>query len=151
MNEKKQLSSAGFLLGLTHRRASALLQHRLRNYDITSEQWSVLFHVVHDEGMIQKTIAELTFKDKPTITRILNQLEQKGYIVRKADEQDRRSYRIYSTEQGKRLMDETEPLEQSAVEDMRLCLGEQRYDELVKSLIQLSDYISNMKLDEERE
>lgn len=151
MKEKRQLLSAGFLLGVTHRRAVALLQHRLRDYDITPEQWSVLYHVTNEEGMIQKSIAEQTFKDKPTVTRILHQLEQKGYIVRKADQIDRRSLRIYSTERGRSLITETESIEESISQEVINCLGEQGHEQLVQSLNLLNSYLSEVKLAEEEE
>lgn len=136
---KQPLMSVGFLLGTTYRKLSAELLHRLKAYDLTPEQWSILYHVVDEEGMIQKDIASRTFKDKPTVTRILHQLETKGFIDRQADEIDRRSIRIYGTEQGKQVMEETIPIEESISEAIRQCIGEQRHDELKQVLMQLND------------
>jgi len=143
MNEHQQLMSTGFLLGVTHRRVVALLQHRLTGYDITPEQWSVLFHVVNEEGMIQKSIAEQTFKDKPTVTRILNQLENKELIIRQADQVDRRSYRIFSTEYGRKVIEETFPIEQSIDEEIKRCIGEEGHSQLNQYLEKLNDYFSD--------
>jgi len=149
LKEYQRLLSAGFLLGVTHRKVTAMFQQHLRSYEITPEQWSVLFHIIHEEGVIQKRIAELTYKDKPTITRILHQLEQKGFIKRQADEQDRRSLRIYSTEMGQKLISETEEIEKGLIEDMQNGIGKQRYHELMQSLIALNDYLSNAKTEDE--
>lgn len=137
---KEPLMSVGFLLGASYRRLAALLMHRLKEYDITPEQWSVLYHVVNEEGMIQKDIAAQTFKDKPTTTRILHQLENKGYIIRQEDGIDRRSLRIYGTDQGRKLITETIPIEESISDEVRSSIGEQNHDQLKQYLMQLNDH-----------
>ncbi|MCM3634062.1 MarR family winged helix-turn-helix transcriptional regulator [Paenibacillus camelliae] len=148
MSDGQLLMSTGFLLGVTHRRVVALLQHRLKEYDITPEQWSVLFHIVSEEGMIQKHIAEQTFKDKPTVTRILHQLEGKEFIVREADPSDRRSYRIFSTEHGRKIIAETHSIEQSIDEEMKRCLGEEGHDQLNYILIKVNDHFRAKRSDD---
>jgi len=148
MNEHQLLMSTGFLLGVTHRRVVALLQHRLKDYDITPEQWSVLFHVVSEEGMIQKSIAEQTFKDKPTVTRILHQLESKGLIIRQADQADRRSYRIFSTEHGRKVIEETYPIEQSIDDEIKRCIGEDGHNQLNQYLVKLNDYFATDRVND---
>jgi len=50
-------------------------------------------------------IAERTLKDKPTITRILDNLERKNLISRKADSGDRRAHKIYLTGSGRDKID----------------------------------------------
>ena len=138
----KPLMSVGFLLGATYNKLAALLMHRLKAYDITPEQWSVLYHIVDDEGMIQKEIAARTFKDKPTITRILHQLEYKGFIVRQEDEVDRRSLRINATDQGRQLIAETIPIEESISEEVKACIGVESHDQLKQYLMELNSYFS---------
>lgn len=137
MNDQR-LMSIGFLLGVTHRKLSASLHHRLKGYDITPEQWSVLYHVIHEEGMIQKSIAEQTYKDKPTVTRILHQLEHKGWIIREADAIDRRSYRIYSTDQGRQLIEQTAAIEEGVSAEVKQCLGEEEHEYLKQLLLKLN-------------
>ena len=61
--------SVGFMMGVASRKISQLFMQRLKPYDITPEQWIVLFYVHEHEGMIQTEIAQRTCKDKPTTTR----------------------------------------------------------------------------------
>lgn len=70
--------SVGFMLGLTHRKTSALLAAQFKPYDITTEQFSVLFNVVRKEGVNQKEMAGFVFKDQPTTARIIDLLEKKA-------------------------------------------------------------------------
>ncbi|MGU3471131.1 MarR family winged helix-turn-helix transcriptional regulator [Paenibacillus sp. D51F] len=107
--------SVGFLMGVAYRRISLLLQQRLKPWEITSEQWSMLFRVCEREGLIQKELADWSAKDKPTTTRILDNLEAKGLIERRPDDRDRRSLRIHASEAGRRLIDETVSVEAEAV------------------------------------
>lgn len=57
--------SVGFMLGFTHRKAVALLATRFKPYDITTEQFSVLFNVDRGEGVNQKE-ARCTCLQRPT-------------------------------------------------------------------------------------
>lgn len=69
--------------------------------DITKEQWTVLAVLWRKDGISQQNIADETGRDKPSTTRLLDNLEKLGYIQRIADEKDRRINLIYLTELGK--------------------------------------------------
>jgi DNA-binding MarR family transcriptional regulator len=56
----------------------------------------------HD-GINQENLSEQLHIDKATVTRALNKLEKEGYITRKKDNFDRRSYLIFLTEKAKNL------------------------------------------------
>jgi DNA-binding MarR family transcriptional regulator len=103
--------SVGFMLGLTHRKTAALLAAQFKPYDITTEQFSVLFNVVRKEGVNQKEMAGYVFKDQPTTARIIDLLEKKGWVERRTSDQDRRAYLLYPTKDGKALTDVLVPIE----------------------------------------
>jgi DNA-binding MarR family transcriptional regulator len=46
------------------------------NLDITIEQWSVLYHLWKEDGMSQQQLCDATFRDKPSITRLVDNLEK---------------------------------------------------------------------------
>lgn len=144
-----ELVSVGFLMGIAHRKISTLLLQRLKEYDITPEQWSVLYQIVREEGMIQKDIALRAYKDKPTMTRIINQLETKGFVTRKEGTVDRRSFLIYSTELGQQTILQTLEIEESIAEEVKLAIGEAGHDQLCQYLSQLNEYFSPMDEDKE--
>ncbi len=81
--------------------------------DITVDQW-VIMNILHDENAIsQYQIAQRSYKDAPTVTRILDLLEQKGYIRRKPAKTDRRKFEIHLTENGLKKVKTILPLAQS--------------------------------------
>lgn len=136
--------SLGFALGVASRRMSQLFGQRLREYGISPEQWSVLHVIAGHEGLIQKEIAERTAKDKPTVTRILDVLEEKGLIARKPGEQDRRSFRLYATDKGQALALQTEPLERGVNAELADRLGEAAYYALLAELKEIIGYADRL-------
>ena len=87
------------------------LARRLQKYfrekglDLTVEQWSILVHLWKYDGVSQQELSTRTFRDKPSITRLVDNLEKLFLVERKASDTDRRINRIYLTEKGKALRD----------------------------------------------
>ncbi|MBP5455420.1 MAG: MarR family transcriptional regulator [Paludibacteraceae bacterium] len=71
--------------------------------EITPEQWSVLMYLWQQDGVNQREIADATYKDKPSITRLIDNLERMGLLFRKQDNVDRRTNKIFLTKEGKEL------------------------------------------------
>lgn len=132
--------SLGYMLGVASRRVSLLQAQRLKDYDISTEQWAVLYHIQAEEGLIQKDLAERCAKDKPTVTRILDTLEKKALITRRLGKQDRRAFQIYPTDKGKKLVDLTAPIEQQSNSAYAQELGQTNYHLLIGLLNQVIEH-----------
>lgn len=78
--------------------------------DMSGEQWIVLKRIGEQEGLKQRDVAELTYKDPASVTRILDILEKKKLIQRMPVENDRRTYALFLTEQGRLLIEKLTPL-----------------------------------------
>src|SRR3954466_626317 len=74
---------------------------------ITIEQWSVLYHLWKEDGKSQQELCNATFRDKPSITRLVDNLEKLQLVKRVPSEHDRRINLIYLTKQAQKLEDET--------------------------------------------
>jgi MarR family transcriptional regulator, organic hydroperoxide resistance regulator len=115
MNEKQTFyfldESLGFWLYRSHSRVSAALRQTFQDagYDLTPEQWAVLYRLREQEGINQMQLSEKTFKDRHNITRILKQLDKRGYIEKRNDKNDKRAYRIYLTQSGRSFYDHIVP------------------------------------------
>lgn len=98
----------GFWIYRVHTQSGALLRRSFQaaGYDLTPEQWFILTRLREDQGMSQSRLGEKSFKDRHNITRILNLLEKRGYIERRANKKDTRAYRIFLTESGKTIQEE---------------------------------------------
>ncbi len=101
-----------FSLTTEIRRKNALIMSlKLKKYDITHEQWFVLRTITNTDFSTQKIIAELTNKGRSTLTRILDQLEQKNLIERHINDEDRRSIVLVETNRGKTIVQQILPVE----------------------------------------
>ncbi|WP_138494791.1 MarR family winged helix-turn-helix transcriptional regulator [Paenibacillus pinistramenti] len=119
--------SLGFLLGVAYRKVAQLFQHHLKDHNMTPEQWAVLYRISEEDGMIQREIGRRAEKDKPTTTRILASLEEKGLIRKVGGTEDRRSVRVYITPEGRTKVQQIEPLERAAMEEARAGFSDEEY------------------------
>ncbi len=78
--------------------------------DLTSEQWVVLKRVHENEGINQKEIAELTYRDPASVTRTLDLLEKRKLLYREVSPNSRRSFSLYLTDQGTKLVGAVAPV-----------------------------------------
>jgi DNA-binding MarR family transcriptional regulator len=97
-------NSYSFLLDRTAKRVKQYAQRRFKElgFNITVDQWIVLKHLHQKEAMKQNELAELMFKDNPTLTRIIDLLCKKELTVRKTNPSDRRSFVVSLTREGSR-------------------------------------------------
>jgi DNA-binding MarR family transcriptional regulator len=104
----------GTLIGRTSHAILNRLQKRFREegHAITVEQWQLLINLNNCDDQLHQQLAENTFKEKSTVTRILDGLEKKGLVKRVAGTSDRRQKRILITAKGRALLDKLRPLAQ---------------------------------------
>ena len=86
------------------------------NIDITPEQWSVMACLWNQDKVTQQSLCHLTSKDKPSITRLLDKLEKRNYVVRVADPTDRRINLIHLTIAGAELQKKASEIIQQVIE-----------------------------------
>lgn len=77
---------------------------------MTVDQWVLVDHISRDEGISQNVLAEITYKDPPTVTRIIDLLERKGFVQRRMAVGDRRKFNIFMTEAGMKIREEAFPV-----------------------------------------
>ena len=78
---------------------------RKLSIDITPEQWTVLYYLWSRDG-----VCNVTFKDKPSMTRLIDNLEKQQLVVRSPGVKDRRINLIHLTDKGRELEVATKPL-----------------------------------------
>ncbi len=87
----------GFLLHDVARLMRAEFDRRSRALQLTRSQWWVLNFVYAYEGATQTELADQCEVERATMGRLLDKLEEKGWVRREADAQDRRIRRVYLT------------------------------------------------------
>ena len=109
----------GFLLNDVARLMRTAYDRRIRKLGLTRAQWWVLTHLYRGNGVSQTELAETLEIEKPTLGRLLDRLEAKGWVRREHDASDRRVWRVHLTA-------EVEP----ALRTMRSIAAELRRDAL---------------------
>ena len=87
--------------------------------DISMDQWIVLGPIWQLESPSQKDLGEICLRDKPTITRIIDSLEEKSLVVRVSDQIDHRIKRVILTNAGKQLFYDVLPIMEKTREEVR--------------------------------
>ena len=103
---------------------------------ITIEQWSVLYHLWKEDGKSQQELCVATFRDKPSITRLVDNLEKQQLVRRVASEQDRRINLIYVTRQAHKLQEETMQLAEETLNEALNGVPPERID-ICKEVLQI--------------
>jgi DNA-binding MarR family transcriptional regulator len=108
-NQFKKGELYSFITGKASTAIARRLQKKLNQagLNITIEQWSVLYHLWKKHGLSQQELCHATFRDKPSITRLVDNLEKLNLVKRVPSENDRRINLIFLTKQGQKLEEQT--------------------------------------------
>jgi Transcriptional regulators len=71
------------------------------NIGITIEQWSVMATLWEHDIQTQQSICDNIYKDKASVTRLIDALEKNGFVTRQSDPKDRRINLIHLTQNGR--------------------------------------------------
>jgi len=107
-NSMKEIHNDEVFSILTGKISSAINRTFLRAFvaegiDITTEQWSVLACLWKKDKVTQQVLCDLTSKDKPSMTRLIDKLEKSNLVTRVSDHNDRRTNLIHLTDAGNAL------------------------------------------------
>ncbi|OAV45827.1 hypothetical protein A3850_006605 [Lewinella sp. 4G2] len=96
----------------------AMYQRAFRGagFDLTPEQWVLIDHLHTSGSSSQTDLANGTFKDAPTVSRIVDKLAKKGFVERARFPNDRRRYQISLTDYGAETHEVLNPI----VKDLRI-------------------------------
>ena len=89
--------SIGYSIAMANRALRKALDSELEHYGITFSQWQVLAGLALEGEISQVKLAEQIGVEGPTLVRILDRMEQKGWIRRKVSLRDRRQKLISPT------------------------------------------------------
>jgi len=108
-NQFKKGELYSFITGKASTAIARRLQKKLNDagLKLTIEQWSVLYHLWKEDGRSQQDLCNATFRDKPSITRLVDNLEKLNLVKRVAAENDRRVNKIFLTKQAQKLQEQT--------------------------------------------
>ena len=84
-----------------------------KGFDITIDQWLVLKTIQENSSISQQQLAVKVFKDFASITRMIELLVKKGYIIRNFHKEDRRRFELILSAEGVTIIKLLQPIIQN--------------------------------------
>lgn len=89
--------SLGFILNRTALASKSAFNQKIKDYEISPEQWSVIYRVVETPGISQKVVSDSTYKDQGNLTRMIDKLVKNGFLTKKQNSENRREIQLFPT------------------------------------------------------
>lgn len=105
--------------------------------ELTPEQWIVLVQLWTKDGQSQSALSELTLRDAPTMSRILDTMQKGGLVTRVVDEQDARSRLVKLTKTGKALQAKLVPVAKGLVARLEQGISERDLETTHRTLAKM--------------
>ena len=108
------------------------LEVELRNYKATLIRFHIMSTLFKNGGeMTPSEIAESVFREKNSITAVLNTLEREGVVRREPSTDDRRSVKVVITDKGWKVANRLSPIAQELSREALSCIDKEQVEELV--------------------
>ena len=112
---------------------------RQAGVELTVEQWSVLVHLWKEDGLSQQELCNRTFRDKPSITRLLHNMEKQGLVKRVSSKTDRRINKIQLSDAARNMKDQSTTIANDTLNDGLEGVTKEEIDVVKKVLQQVYD------------
>lgn len=133
----------GFIISQTAYAIRKSLAKRFKDaqIDLTPHELAILNRLAVHPALNQRELAELTYKDRPAVTRMLHRLISKGLVEKQINDDDRRAFLVALTDQGMELRNRVIPIAQ---EVMRQALRDIRLEDLESTIQALRKITANL-------
>ncbi len=124
----------GFLLNDLSKMTTQIWDSRMKHVDLTRSQWRAIGHVSRSPGITQIDLAEALGVGRMAVTGIIDRLEKKKLLTRKADGADRRVKKVYCTAKAKKLLPAMQNVGDLVLKDMTTDLPDRQLQQLISGL-----------------
>lgn len=134
MDTKDPTRNFGFLLHEVARLLRRNFDRRVSGLGLTQAQWRTMAYLARHEGINQTSLAELLEIKPITLARLLDRLEEAGWVERRSDPADRRVFRLYLTESAQPMLVEMEAIAAKARKDALAGLNRDQQHQVIDLL-----------------
>ncbi len=135
--------SFGFLLHDIARLMRKRFDQRARSLGLTRSQWQLLAHLARHEGINQAGLAEILEIEPITVGRLIDRMEEAGWVERRPHPTDRRARLLYMTAKAWPVFDRMRALGEGVREDALSGLSEAKREQLTDTLIAIRSNLSD--------
>ena len=130
--------------GSISRRTQNLFRNNLEDKFISKGLQAYIIVICDNEGAIADEITKILKVEKGTTARAIAKLEKEKYILRVQDENDKRKYKLYSTDKSKELYAKIVALYYNIAEEALNILDEKEEKELLRILGKVRAHIKEI-------
>lgn len=134
----------GWLTTDVARLLRTIFDRRVKTLGITRPQWLAIVRLKRRPGASQSELADMMEIEKAPAGKIVDRLEERGWVQRRPDPVDRRINRIFLTELGERVHAVIWPIAQSTVSDALVDLTENDIAHLTQLLSRVKHRLGQM-------
>lgn len=124
----------GWLVTDVARLTRTVFDRRVKALGLTRPQWLALVRLHRRPGASQSELADMMEIEKAPAGKIVDRMEEKGWVERRPDPADRRINRIHLTERGERVHAAIQPISTATIEDALEALKPAERDRLTSLL-----------------
>ena len=131
-------------VGQVSKMTAIYMQEKFKQYqiDLTREQFILLIRLHQEDGQTQNDLAMITERNKASLTRLINTMENKHLVARIPSKEDKRINRIYLTKHGKATFEATSPVITEMIKEVQQGLSKNE----IKTVISvLNKVLQNIK------
>ncbi len=134
----------GYLIGDVSRMLRTVYDRRVEPLGLTRAQWLVLARLSRIEGCTQTELAAQLEIKKPTLGKLLERLEENMWLIRRGDENDARSKRVFLTKKAGPVLDQMFSLADEVLDAAISGLNRKEADQLNAALLQVKSNLSEL-------
>ncbi len=127
--------SFGFLLHDIARLLRKKFDQRARALGLSRSQWQVLVHLSRHEGIHQSGLAEILEIENITLGRLIDRMEEAGWVERRPDANDRRVRLLFTTEKVMPVMERVRAIAEELRNEALAGLPPAERERLVETLM----------------
>jgi MarR family transcriptional regulator, transcriptional regulator for hemolysin len=126
--------SLGLLVADVFRLLWRRFDEKSKDTGLTRAQWQLLARLSKNEGINQSGLADLLDMEPMSVCRLVDRMEDSGWVVREPDPADRRARRLYLTQKARPALEEMKPLVHGVMDEAMDGLSPAEREQLLASL-----------------
>ena len=115
---------------------------RARARGMTRAQWIILARLDRQPGLSQNELATICEVEPITVARLIDRLEQRGVLERRADPSDRRVWRLHNLPPAQPILEEITAYREELTRGIDAQIGAESREELVHALLGIKTYLT---------
>jgi len=143
--------SFGFLLNDVARLLRHRFDQRAHSLGLTRTQWRALAHIGRHEGIHQAALAEILEVEPISLARLIDRLEAGGFVERRHDPADRRTWRLFLTPKAHPVSARMKALAREVLAEAYVGFGGAEVEALNEALARIKGNLATHFVERERD